>query len=105
MATNISHWLKVHSRWLKKLHICEKVYFDQHFGFSKISFIITSQFSNVPYLNMEELVDTTIWLKPLQKSISFGSSVFCLAKVLATTNSEPGFALPPQMKILNTFFS
>ena len=30
--------------------------------------------------------DTTFWLK----SISFGSNFFYLAKVLATTNSEPG---------------
>ena len=36
-----------------------------------------------------ELLDTTFWLK----SISFGSNFFHLAKVLATTNSEPGLAL------------
>ena len=34
VATNISHWLKVHSRWLQKLHIFEKVYFDQLLDFS-----------------------------------------------------------------------
>ena len=37
-----------------------------------------------------ELLDTTFWLKPWLKSISFGSNFFHLAKVLATTNSEPG---------------
>ena len=35
------------------------------------------------------LVDTTFWLKPWLKSILFGSNFFHLAKVLATTNSEP----------------
>ena len=35
------------------------------------------------------VLDTTFWLK----SISFGSNFFYLAKVLATTNSEPGKAL------------
>ena len=34
-------------------------------------------------------VDTTFWLKPWLKLISFGSNG--LAKVLVTTNSEPGF--------------
>ena len=67
-----------------------------------MAFIIPLHFSNVPYLNTEELVDTTFWLKPWQKSISFGSNFSHLAKVLATTNSEPGLALPPQKKILNT---
>ena len=83
---------------VQKLQVCEIVYFDQHFGFSKMAFFIPSHFSNVPYLNTKQLVDTTFWLKP----ISFGSNFFHLAKVLATTNSEPGLALPPQMKILNT---
>ena len=32
VATNISHWLKVHSRG-SKIHICEKVYLDQHLDF------------------------------------------------------------------------
>ena len=36
---------------------------------------------------------STFWLKPWLKSISFGSNFFYLAKVLATTNSEPGLAL------------
>ena len=39
-------------------------------------------------LNTKQLVDTTFWLKPWLKFISFGS-----AKVLATTNSEPGKVL------------
>ena len=37
-------------------------------------------------LNTKQLVDT-FWLKPWLK---FGSNFFHLAKVLATTNSEPG---------------
>ena len=40
-------------------------------------------------LNTKELVDT-FWLNPWLKLISFGSNFFHLAKVLATTNSEPG---------------
>ena len=32
----------------------------------------------------------TLWLKPWLKLIPFGSNFFHLAKVLATTNSEPG---------------
>ena len=41
-------------------------------------------------LNTEQLVDTTSWLKPWLELISLGSNFFHLAKVLATTNSEPG---------------
>ena len=37
-------------------------------------------------LNTEQFLDITFWLK----SISFGSNFSHLAKVLATTNSEPG---------------
>ena len=44
-------------------------------------------------LNTEQFLDTTFWLKPWLKSISFGSHFFHLAKVLATTNSEPGKVL------------
>ena len=44
-------------------------------------------------LNTEQLLDTTFWTKPWLKSIPFGSNFFHLAKVLATTNSEPGLAL------------
>ena len=40
-------------------------------------------------LNTKRLVDT-FWLKRWLKLISFGSNFFHLAKVLATTNSEPG---------------
>ena len=40
-------------------------------------------------LNTKQLLDT-FWLKPWLKLISFGSNFFHLAKVLATTNSEPG---------------
>ena len=41
-------------------------------------------------LSTKQLVDTTFWLKPWLKLISVGSNFFHLAKVLATTNSEPG---------------
>ena len=41
-------------------------------------------------INTKQLVDTTFWLKPWLKLILFGSNFFHLAKVLATTNSEPG---------------
>ena len=44
-------------------------------------------------LNTEQLLDATLWLKPWLKSILFGSNVYHLAKVLATTNFEPGLAL------------
>ena len=44
-------------------------------------------------LNTKKLVDTTFWLKPLLKLKSFGYNFFHLAKVLATTNSEPDLAL------------
>ena len=40
-------------------------------------------------LNTKQLVDT-FCLKPWLKLISFGSNFFHLAKVFATTNSEPG---------------
>ena len=41
-------------------------------------------------LNTKQLIDTTFWLKPWLKLISFGSNFSHMAKVLATTNSEPG---------------
>ena len=40
-------------------------------------------------LNTKQIADT-FWLKPWLKLISFGSNFFDLAKVLATSNSEPG---------------
>ena len=43
--------------------------------------------------NTEQILDTPFWLKPGLKSNAFGSNFFHLAKVLATTNSEPGLAL------------
>ena len=43
--------------------------------------------------NTKKLVDTSFWLKPWLKLISFGYNIFDLAKVLATTNSEPELAL------------
>ena len=44
-------------------------------------------------LDTNKLVDTAFWLKPWLKVISFGYNFFHLAKVLATTNSEPELAL------------
>ena len=41
-------------------------------------------------LNTKQLIDTTFWLKPQLKLISFSSNFFHLAKVSATTSSEPG---------------
>ena len=41
----------------------------------------------------KKLVDSTFWLKPWLNLISFGYNFFHLAKVLATTNSEPELAL------------
>ena len=41
-------------------------------------------------LNTDQFLDTTFWLKPWLNLISFGFNFFHLAKVLATTNSEPG---------------
>ena len=40
----------------------------------------------------KKLVDTTFWLKLWLKLISYGYNFFHLAKVLATTNSEPELA-------------
>ena len=33
VATNVSLWLKVQSKWFQKLHICEKVSFDKLLDF------------------------------------------------------------------------
>ena len=41
-------------------------------------------------LNTKQLVDTTFWLEPWLKLISFGSNFSNLTQVLATRNSEPG---------------
>ena len=43
--------------------------------------------------NTKKRVDSTFWLKPWLKLISFGYNFFHLAKVLATTNSETELAL------------
>ena len=52
--------------------------------------IIPSFFRNVHYLNTEQFLDKQFWLKLWLKLNSFGSLIFHLAKVLATTNSIPG---------------
>ena len=121
---------------VQKLHVSEKVYFDQLLDLLNIAFIILSHFINMLYftlwmldffntigvsnsldpdqarhfvgpemgpnclqrlsadiagkeVNTKQLVDT-FWLKPWLKLFSFGSNFFHLAKVLASTNSEPG---------------
>ena len=51
-------------------------------------------------LNTKKLVDTTVWLKPWLKLISFGYNFFHLAKMLATTNSEPELALRTPCRLL-----
>ena len=136
VATIISHWLKVHSRWFKNYTFVKKCtlisfwifqycfYFSftlyycaimqpyltlwmlpsgcQQFGSRSGPTLCRAWFGSNLFakvinrwqklllggneLNTEQLVDTTFWLK----SISFGSNFFHLAKVLATTNSEPG---------------
>ena len=103
---------------VQKLHICEKVYFDQLLDFPVLlllffhtlllchillfecwSFSIQSisKQQKSPLadkeLNTKQLVDTIFWPKPWLKLISCGSNFFYLAKVLATTNSEPVSAL------------
>ena len=45
------------------------------------------------FRNTEKLLDTTFWLEPWLKSSIFGYNFFHLAKVLATTHSEPVLAL------------
>ena len=44
-------------------------------------------------LNTKKPIDSTFRLKPWLKLISFGYIFFQLAKVMATTNSEPELAL------------
>ena len=51
---------------------------------------VTASGQRVKY---KKLVDTPFWLKPWLKLILFGYNFFHLAKVLATTNSEPELAL------------
>ena len=64
-----------------------------------MAFIIPSHFSNLPYLNTEH---TSHWLKFWLKSISFGSNFFPLAKMLATTSSQPGLALAKMLATTNS---
>ena len=52
VATIKSHWLKVHSRWLKN-YIFVKSVFWSAFGCSNIAFIIPSHFIIVPYLTLQ----------------------------------------------------
>ena len=82
--TCTNHWLKVHS-----LQVCEKVYFDQLFDFLKWLLLFLQSLRMCHIRNTEQLlIDTRFRLK----SKSFGSNFFHLAKMLATTNSEPGLA-------------
>ena len=128
---------------VQKLHICEKVYFDQLLDFPilhllflhcitlyycAISYSLGAGFFNtiryqtvwtqirpnvfsgliwvqtvckgyqqttksplaIKKLKTKQLVDNAFWLRPWLRLISFGYNFFHLAKVLATTNSEPG---------------
>ena len=135
MATSISHWLKVQSRWFKNYIFAKKCILISFWIFEYF-FIIPSHFIIAPYftlwmldffntirvsnsldqdqaqhfvgpdlgpnclqrlsayiagkeLNTKQLVDN-FWLKPWLELISFGSNFFHFAKVLATTNTEPG---------------
>ena len=135
MATNISSWLKVQSRWFKNYIFAKKCilirfwiseyccfFFPSHFIIESyftlwmLNFFNTIQVSKSldpdqarhfvrpdlgpnclqrlsaditgKELNTKQL--DTFWLKPWLKLISFGSNFFQCAKVLATTNSEPG---------------
>ena len=54
---------------------------------------VISRKQNWAKSKIKKNVDTTFWLKPWLKFISFGYIFFHLAKVLATTNSEPELAL------------
>ena len=142
VATNISHWLKVHSRWFKNYISAKKCilisfWIFQHcfyysftlyhcaiFSILNAGFFllipsgcqtvwihirpdilsgliwvqsVCKGYQQMPKslltgkeLNTEQLLDTTFWLKPWLKSISFGFNFFHLAKVLVTTNSESG---------------
>ena len=44
----------------------QKVYFESALGYFKMALLIR----NVPYLDTEQLLDTTFWLKPWLKSNS-----------------------------------
>ena len=57
-------------------------------GFKLFAKVISGQ-----RVKNQKLVDTTVWLRPWLKLISFGYNLFQSAKVLATTNSEPELAL------------
>ena len=127
VATNISHWLKVQSRWFKNYIFAKKcilisfwiLKYCFYYSFTLYCCAIFNSFDAGFFqyhpgvkqfvgpdlgpnclqrlsadiagkeLNTKQLVDT-FWLKPCLKLISFGSNFFLLAKVLATTNSEPG---------------
>ena len=142
MATNISHWLKVHSRWFKnyinaKKCILTSFWIFQYCFHSSFTFYYNCAIMNSlnagifqyhqgvkqfgsrsgptlcrawsgsklfakdisrwqksllagKELNTDHLLGTTVWLKPRLRSISFGSTIFHLAKVLATTNGGGG---------------
>ena len=134
MATNISHWLKLHSSGFKNFIFAKKCilisfYYSFTLIYCDIFYSLNTRFFNTvrvsnsldpdqarhfvgPDLgpnclqrlsadnksrplagkefNTKQLVDTTFLLKPWLKLISFGSNFFHLAKVLATTNTEPG---------------
>ena len=73
---------------------------DNKMSFKLFAKVITRQQKSAlacKEVNTKLLVETTFWLKPWLKFISFGSNFFHMAKVLDTANSEPELALikPP----------
>ena len=69
---------------------------DRAWSGSKLFAKVISRWQKLPLagkeLNTEQLLDTTFWLEPWLKSISFGFNFFHLAKVLATTILSQGKA-------------
>ena len=119
MATNISQWLKVQSRWFKNYIFVKKCILISCWIFStdgcqqfrswsgptlcwvwsgsNLFAKVISRQQKSPLagkgINTKQPVDNTFCLKPWLKLISFGSNFFHLARVLDTTNSESGLAL------------
>ena len=50
----------------------------------------------------KKIVDTTFWLKPWLKLISFGYNFFHLAEVLVKQNSEPELCTDPYSIIIGS---
>ena len=70
VATNISHWLKVQSRWFKNyIIICEKVYFDQLLDFQilLLLFLHTCHIYSLQYF--------TLWMLDFFNTIRVSNSL------------------------------